>query len=403
LGWIPEEWSIKEFGKFASVSKTKYVPSESENRKCIELEHINQEAGSINGYVSSANQKSTKNAFKKGQVLFGKLRPYLKKYWLADFDGVCSSEVWVLQANSQDCCNEYLFRIVQQHRFIQVANVSSGSKMPRADWDFVAEFPFALPTSPERKIIAAILSTWDEAITKTQQLIAQLQQRNKGLMQQLLTGKKRLKGFEGEWKKVELGSLGDSYNGLTGKAKDDFGSGSKFIKYLTIFNNLLITSTEEFGLVRIQNGENQNEVKYGDIFFTVSSETPEEVGMSSVLLIDVPTCYLNSFCFGFRLFDFKTLNPVFASFLLRSEVVRKEIVKLAQGSTRFNLSKFGIKKLLLALPEISEQELIAEACTWFIDEVKIHEQKLSALQQQKKGLMQKLLTGEVRVKLSEKD
>src|SRR4051812_13470368 len=120
LGWIPEEWGIKEFGKFASVSTIKYTPTANEDKRCIELEHINQETGSINGFICSANQKSTKNVFRKGQVLFGKLRPYLKKYWLAEFDGVCSSEVWVLQANSEDCCNEYLFRLIQQHRFIQV-------------------------------------------------------------------------------------------------------------------------------------------------------------------------------------------------------------------------------------------------------------------------------------------
>lgn len=207
LGWIPDKWQVKEFGKFATLSKGKYVPLSDENIKCIELEHINQVTGSINGFINSSYQKSTKNVFSKGQVLFGKLRPYLRKYWLADFDGVCSSEIWVLQSNSHDCCNAFLFRLIQQHQFIQVANVSSGSKMPRADWDFVAQYPFALPTVSEQLKISAIDCTWDEAITKTQQLIAQLQQRNKGLMQQLLTGKKRLKGFRREWRELHLGDV----------------------------------------------------------------------------------------------------------------------------------------------------------------------------------------------------
>ncbi|MFN8688629.1 MAG: hypothetical protein ACK5XL_01375, partial [Cyclobacteriaceae bacterium] len=82
LGPIPQDWQILEFGEFSELSKGKYNPVESENIPCLELEHFDQETGVINGSVKSASQKSTKNVFKKGQILFGKLRPYLRKYWL---------------------------------------------------------------------------------------------------------------------------------------------------------------------------------------------------------------------------------------------------------------------------------------------------------------------------------
>src|SRR3990167_2275381 len=105
------------------------------------------------------------------------------------------------------------------------------------------------------------------------------------------------------WNSIRVGDLGFVYSGLRSKSKSDFGQGSPFITYMNIFSNSKIDKNR-FDLVNVGAGENQSKVKYGDVFFTVSSETPEEVGMSSVLLDEVDNYYLNSFCFGFRLNDF---------------------------------------------------------------------------------------------------
>ena len=214
IGLVPIEWEVKEFGVFAELEKGKYIPIGNENKKCIELEHINQETGSINGWVNSSEQKSTKNMFLKGHVLFGKLRPYLRKFWLAEFDGVCSSEVWVLKPTSKNYSNTFLFYLIQSNDFIQVANVSSGSKMPRADWDYVSLFPFSIPSLPEQQKIATILSTWDNAIDNCKLIIEKLKVRNKGLAQQLLTGKIRVKGFEKtKWHLKSLEEVSEFKNG----------------------------------------------------------------------------------------------------------------------------------------------------------------------------------------------
>lgn len=198
-----------EFGEIAELRKERFNPETSnETKPCLELEHFEQVTGKINGYVPSSEQKSIKNVFYKGDVLFGKLRPYLRKYWLAEFDGVCSSEVWVLKPKSKNISNEYIFNLIQTNNFIQAANVSSGSKMPRADWDYIINFPFYIINSkPEQKAIAQVLSTADAAIHRTEKLIAQKELRKKWLMQQLLTGKKRLKGFDGEWKSQKVSKL----------------------------------------------------------------------------------------------------------------------------------------------------------------------------------------------------
>ena len=173
----------------------------------------------------------------------------------------------------------------------------------------------------------------------------------------------RFPEFSGKWGKYTLGDIGDTYNGLTGKSAVDFGSGSPFITYKSIFDNSKI-DVSKIEYVRITDAERakqtQNEVKYGDIFFTTSSETPNEVGMASVLLTDISDCYLNSFCFGYRIIDKVAYRPEFFRFYLHSNKVRRNIAILAQGSTRFNISKNEVMRVPINLPEYAEQRKVAQ-------------------------------------------
>ena len=165
--------------------------------------------------------------------------------------------------------------------------------------------------------------------------------------------------FDDTVKRVKLGEVGEFYGGLTGKTKEDFKEGNaKFITYKNIFSNLALDIDIE-DRVFITEGEKQNIVQYGDVLFTGSSETPDECGMSSVLT--TPTdekLYLNSFCFGWRLFDKSIYLPDFLKHLFRCAELRKQIGKTASGVTRFNVSKAKMKKVSIPLPPLSEQERI---------------------------------------------
>ena len=139
-------------------------------------------------------------------------------------------------------------------------------------------------------------------------------------------------------------------------------------------------------------------MQFGDIFFTTSSETPEEVGMSSVFISNTQEdIYLNSFCFGFRPKSLEKISPLFIGYILRSSKIRRNISILAQGSTRFNLSKTQLMKIAIPLPSLKEQQKIADVLTNASREIEVLEQQLSDLQQEKKALMQQLLTGKKRV------
>ncbi|MBY0244635.1 MAG: restriction endonuclease subunit S [Sphingobacteriaceae bacterium] len=193
-----------------------------------------------------------------------------------------------------------------------------------------------------------------------------------------------------DWEVKKLGSLGKTFTGLSGKNKDDFGEGFQYIPYKNIFQNSII-DIYFMDLVKIKPNETQSKVKYGDLFFTTSSETAEEVGMCSVLLEEVENMYLNSFCFGFRFDDFEILDPKFSSYLFRGEQIRQEITVLAQGSTRFNLSKSELQKLKIPLPPLQEQQKIAEILTAWDIAINTSKSTLEELIKQKKWLAYNLL------------
>ena len=161
-----------------------------------------------------------------------------------------------------------------------------------------------------------------------------------------------------QWK--TLGDLGAFYGGLTGKGKNDFSNGNaKFISYMNVFSNIA-TNFKVNDFVKIGESENQNTIQYGDILFTGSSESLEECGMSSVVNEEVKeNVYLNSFCFGYRFHNSELFLPNFLKFLFRSEKIRKQIVKTANGVTRFNVSKKKMEKIQIPIPPIEEQERIA--------------------------------------------
>ena len=179
----------------------------------------------------------------------------------------------------------------------------------------------------------------------------------------LQTSKSLIKGLNdslytqyGNDVKTSFADLGTSYSGLSGKSIQDFGSGKPFITYLNVYSNNVINE-KEFQFVAIKDDEKQNIVKYGDVLFTLSSETPEEVGIGSVYL-GKEEVYLNSFCFGIHITKTKVAFPPYLSYYVASTPFRKFIYPYAQGSTRFNLCKANFEKASIILPSLENQKRI---------------------------------------------
>ena len=164
--------------------------------------------------------------------------------------------------------------------------------------------------------------------------------------------KVRFQQYQENWKSIKLGNAGTTFTGLSGKTKSDFGHGSgKYVTYMNVFSNP-IAKLEEVDKIEID--KKQNEIQKGDIFFTTSSETPEEVGMSSVWTYEKENYYLNSFCFGYR--PKIDINEKYIAYLLRAKTFRKNIKFLAQGISRYNISKTKAMDIEFSYPDSFEQE-----------------------------------------------
>jgi type I restriction enzyme S subunit len=187
------KWKAREFCDFAYLSKERLDPQRVEKSyRCIELEHIEQGTSRLLGFCDSINQLSQKVVFKKGDVLFGKLRPYLKKFYLSEFNGICSTEIWAIRAK-ENILPEFMFLIVQTDIFLDEANnKATGTKMPRANWQDIAHLEFLLPPPTEQKAIAQVLTDMDAEIEALEQKRDKYKAIKQGMMQELLTGRTRL-------------------------------------------------------------------------------------------------------------------------------------------------------------------------------------------------------------------
>ncbi|MCB4782524.1 MAG: restriction endonuclease subunit S [Sulfurovum sp.] len=383
LGMRNEGWRKIELSDVFEISKNKFNPkTTNKNEKCIELEHISQGTGKLLGYTNSSEQQSIKNIFKKNQVLFGKLRPYLKKYWKADFEGVCSTEIWVLDGKS--ITNDFLFQFIQTEKFNQVANVSSGSKMPRADWKYMAEIPFNIPPLKEQQKIAQILSTWDDAISKQEELIVAKERLKKGLMQRWI--------ISDQWEMIKLDEiLYEHKNKSNGKEE----------VYSVSVHKGLVNQIKHLGRsYSAKDTSNYNLVSPHDIVYTKSptgdfpygiikeNKTNKEVIVSPLYGVFSPknkyvACILDAY---------------FISYIRTNNYLRPLIQKGAKNTMSISNSTFLSRSIKFPKTE-QEQQKIAQILTTADKEIELLKSELTAFKEQKRGLMQRLLTGEVRVKI----
>ena len=196
----------------------------------------------------------------------------------------------------------------------------------------------------------------------------------------------RFKGYTKDWEQRKLGDMGSTFTGLSGKTKEDFGHGdAQFITYMNVFSNP-VANIEMTEAVEID--AKQNRVKKGDVFFTTSSETPEEVGMSCVMPENKDNIYLNSFCFGYRPTEKFDLD--YLAYVLRADSFRKEMKFLAQGISRYNISKNKVMEVSIPIPNLEEQTMVGRYFSTLDHLITLHQRKCEQTKKLKKYMLQKM-------------
>ena len=268
-----------------------------------------------------------------------------------------------------------LFQTINWLKYNEASGVPSLSK------DTIEKIKIKIPGLEEQNKIAKLMFALDERITTQNKIIDKLQSLIKGLNDFLYTQ------YGGEVL-TSFAELGTSYSGLSGKSAQDFGSGKPFITYLNVYSNNAINEND-FQYVAIKDGEKQNIVEYGDVLFTLSSETPEEVGIGSVYL-GKEKVYLNSFCFGIHITNTKVALPPYLSYYVSSTSFRKFIYPYAQGSTRFNLCKADFEKARIKLPTLENQKQIYSILSHIDNKIITERQMLDLYNSQKQYLLRQM-------------
>ena len=296
---------------------------------------------------------------------YGKIGVHQRVYILSDFK----------------CDANYLFHFFSSKFYNRVKRMSAKNSVDSVRKEMITDMPLSLPSHQEQVKIGYLLSLLDERIATQNKIIDKLQSLIKGLNDSLYAqyGDKVLTSFA---------ELGTSYSGLSGKSAQDFGSGKPFITYLNVYSNNVINEND-FQYVAIKNGEKQNIVEYGDVLFTLSSETPEEVGIGSVYL-GKEKVYLNSFCFGIHITNMEVAFPPYLSYYVSSTAFRKFIYPYAQGSTRFNLCKADFEKASIKLPTLENQKRILSILSHIDSKIETEIQMLNLYNSQKQYLLRQM-------------
>ena len=191
------------------------------------------------------------------------------------------------------------------------------------------------------------------------------------------------------YQELSFNDVGVSYSGLSGKSGNDFGSGYPFIPYTNIFTNNIIDEGQ-LDYVQVREDESQNSVCFGDLLMTLSSETPEEVGIGAVYLGHESPLYLNSFAFGIHITRTDLVYPPYLSWLVSTKSFRKFILPYAQGSTRYNLQKTDFMKAKYRFPTLGRQKAISVLLSGYSSKIENEERVLNKYTVLKQGLIEQL-------------
>ena len=399
LGVIPQQWGVKPLGEIGSVLMCKRVlKHQTHERGDVPFYKIGTFGGVADAFIPQSlyDEFRRKYSFpRKGDVLISAAGTIGRT---VIYDGAPayfqdSNIVWI-DNDESTVTNAFLWHRYQVTKW----SVSHGGTVARLyNENIRADIHIPVPAIPEQRAIATALSDVDALLAKIDQIIAKKRDLKQAAMQQLLTGQTRLPGFSGEWEVKPMKSLGQTYGGLAGKIKEDFGHGSsKYIPFMNVMTDTVI-DPNWLETVDIAQNEAQNLVKKGDLFFNGSSETPEEVGFCSVLLEDIPNLYLNSFCFGFRFNTDAKVSGLFFAYWFRGADGRAAMSVLAQGATRYNIAKSAFMRLSIPQPSQEEQTAITTVLSDMDAELAALEARRDKTRGLKQGMMQALLTGRIRL------
>ena len=298
----------------------------------------------------------------------------------------------------EDIDNDYLFYKLNRNKYFLAFD--SGSGQTNLKKNEILDCPVAFPpTKAEQTAIATALNDADALITQLEKLIAKKRAIKQGAMQELLNGMRRLPNFSDDWITIALGDVGIFKTSSVDKVIVPGEKEVYLLNYMDVYKNSVINKTIITSKTSANNNELQNfNLKRGDIVFTPSSETPDDIGHSAVINEDLPNTLFSYHIVRYRFYDNEFMSHDFKRYVLNNKTVLDYFSQRATGSTRFVLTRKDFNETVVRIPEsYEEQTRIAQILSEMDAEIEALKKKLDKHKMLKQGMMQNLLTGRIRL------
>ena len=371
-----------ELADLVDQVRTKAVGPKPPTARYVGLEHLRSMSPRLAGTSPASVSDSTNGVFESGDILFGKLRPNLRKSVQVAFGGFCSTDLIIMRAKvgvdpafaAHAASSDEVFRHAERE--------SVGTGMPRTSWAAVAKAPCLVPPLEEQQRIAEILDTIDETIQATEHVIAKLSDLRSGLVETAFcTGAK-----------ARLGEIGVFMNGLN-KPASAFGRGARFVNIGDVYPETL--DPESLGRMACTASElSRFGLIAGDILLDRSSVKLEGVGYPTLFRSHSEPVVFCGFILRFR--PNRQADPAFLVHQLRSEKFRQSVLRVATVSANINVNQASLNQLMVRLPSLEEQKRISGQIDSAASAFRVENERLSKLRATRAGLAADLLSGRVR-------
>ena len=375
--------------KFEEIAVRSSVMSDKKGLPRVEYEDIISGAGRLNKDIKLKESEKVGIVFHKGDVLYGKLRPYLQNWLLASFNGLAVGDFWVLQPQNTD--SSFLYRLVQSQQFDGVANQSTGTKMPRADWKLVSKTKFAMPHSvDEQAAIGAYFEHLDTLITLHQRKYEKLVNIKKSMLDKMFpkngasVPEIRFKGFTDPWEQRKLAEIANFSKGVGYSKNDLCEEGTPIILYGRLYTKYETSIFDVDTFVKEKAGSVYS--KGGEVIVPASGETAEDISIASVVV--KPGILLGG--------DLNVVSPTteydsaFLALTISSGAAHEYLSSLAQGKSVVHLHNTDIQSVSAKFPTKREQEKIHLLFGKIDTLITLHQRKLEKLQNIKKSCLEKM-------------
>lgn len=398
VGPIPEDWSLRPMLSVIRIASGQVDPKVEPYRSMtlVAPDHVESGTGRLLMKETAGDQQaiSGKYLFTKGDIVYSKIRPYLRKAILADFEGLCSADMYPMRPAS-DVSGGFMLAAILGHHFSRYAeSVSVRSGMPKINRSELAEYIVALPpTKAEQEAIAEAFSDADALIESLEQLLAKKRHVKQGAMQELLTGKTRLPGFRGEWESRKLEEVGRFLKGSGVAKHESLSGGIRCVRYGELYTRHDDYIREFHSWIPRTVADSATQLAKGDILFAGSGETKEEIGKCAAFVHDV-----EAYAGG----DIIILRPegadsLFLGYYLNSAPIRRQKASKGQGDAVVHIAASALGDIRVLLPSLKEQSAISTVLCDIDSDIAALGMKLAKARRIKQGMMQELLSGRVRL------